>query len=382
MPRVRYLNQLTRVEGLSREEIERLQPVSNWFAFKATDYYLSLIDWDDPNDPIKRVVIPNLEELDEWGRPDPSKEHSYTIFPGLQHKYKSTALLLASGECAGYCRYCFRKRIFTDDAMEVLRDLPRAVEYIREHEEITNVLLTGGDPMVLSTRRLRELLSALRSIRHVRIIRIGTRMLSYNPFRVLEDPELLEVIEQHSLPDKRIYVITHFNHPREITPPALRAVRRLQKAGAIVANQTPMIKGVNDSARTLAELFRKLSFAGVPPYYVFQIRPAVGNKPFAVPVEQGYVIFERAKARVSGLAKRARFVMSHSTGKIEVVGLTDEYIFFKYHRAARYEDSGRFMAFRRNPRAYWFDDYKIRLHDSPVVRPDRLARSEAEHEFA
>jgi len=122
-------------------------------------------------------------------------------------------------------------------------------------------------------------------------------------------------------------------------------------------NQCPLIRGVNDRPETLAELFQTMAFAGIPPYYVFQCRPAVGNKPYSVPIEEGYEIFEAAKARVSGLAKRARYVMSHHSGKIEVVGKTREFMFFKYHRAAREEDSGRFFIMRRNHRAYWLDDY-------------------------
>ena len=375
MPRIQYLNRLEQVEGLSRKEIRELERVNDWFSFRATDYYLSMINWDDPDDPLRRVVIPNLSELEEWGRPDPSREKSYTVLPGVQHKYKSTALFLASGECAGYCRYCFRKRIFTDDPDEVLRDLPAAIQYIAEHKEITNVLLTGGDPLTLSTRRLKDILSQLGQIPHVRIVRVGTRMLSYNPYRVLDDMELLAAFEDCVSPTRRVYVVTHFNHPRELTDVAFQAIKALHGAGVILANQTPLIRGVNDDPEILAELFRILSFSGVPPYYVFQIRPSVGNRPFAVPIEEGYQVFERAKAKVSGLAKRARFVMSHATGKIEVVGLTDELIFFKYHRAARHEDSGRFLAFRRNPNGYWFDDYEAPVYNTPIVKAKRQRRT-------
>jgi len=127
-----------------------------------------------------------------------------------------------------------------------------------------------------------------------------------------------------------------------------------------------LINGVNNDAATLAELFRRLSFVGVPPYYTFQCRPAVGNKTYAVPIEDGYEVFEQAKTLVSGLAKRARFVMSHSTGKIEIVGKTREHVFFKYHRAASDEDSGRFLIYKRNPEAYWFDDYTELVDEYPL----------------
>ena len=159
--------------------------------------------------------------------------------------------------------------------------------------------------------------------------------------------------------------MTHFVHPRELTDPATQALSLLEKAGAILANQTPIIKGVNDNTETMAELFRKLSFVGAVPYYVFQCRPTTGNKCFIVPLEKAYEIIEQAKSQVSGLAKRIRFVMSHSSGKIEIVGVTQELIHFKYHRAARRRDSGRFMSFERNNNACWFDDYDKVVSNHP-----------------
>ena len=165
--------------------------------------------------------------------------------------------------------------------------------------------------------------------------------------------------------------MTHFVHPRELTELAVKSVNLLQKAGAIIANQSPLIRGVNDNPNTLAELFAQLSFAGAVPYYVFQCRPALGNKAYTVPIEQGYEIFESAKAQVSGLAKRARFVMSHDTGKIEVVGLDAQHIFFKYLRAADDADSCRFFSFRKKPNAYWFDDYEETPAEYPINLPYR-----------
>ncbi|MGB4279467.1 MAG: 4Fe-4S cluster-binding domain-containing protein, partial [Methanoculleus sp.] len=175
------------------------------FAFRSNDYYLSLIDWDDPADPIRRLVIPTIEELEPWGRLDPSSEQSYTRVPGLQHKYRQTALLLVSDLCGGFCRYCFRKRLFIEDAREVNRDVSAGIAYIREHPEITNVLLSGGDPLILETDKLREIVRQVREIDHVRIIRIGTKMPAYNPYRIIHDPALLEMIRDYSLDEKRIY---------------------------------------------------------------------------------------------------------------------------------------------------------------------------------
>jgi lysine 2,3-aminomutase len=312
-----------------------------------------------------------MRELDEWGRLDPSDEKNYTVMPGLEHKYNSTALLLVSNICQGICRYCFRKRIFIESQKEYLHNLSAVLQYIKQHQEITNVLLTGGDPLVLSTAKLGRIIRQLRNIDHVQIIRIGTKIPAFNPNRIVGDPALLEMIGRYSTEKKRIYFMTHFVHPRELTDLAVKSVDLLQKAGAIVANQMPLVRGINDDPEVLAELLAQLSFIGAVPYYIFQCRPAVGNRAYTVPIERGYEVIEQAKARVSGLAKRARFVISHSTGKIEVVGKTEELVYFKYHRAAEDANSGRFITFVGNPDARWFDDYDEIVHDYPADLPYR-----------
>jgi L-lysine 2,3-aminomutase len=162
--------------------------------------------------------------------------------------------------------------------------------------------------------------------------------------------------------------MVHINHPAELTDVAVEGLGLLQKAGAVTVNQTPIIAGVNDDPAVLSELFNKLSYIGVTPYYVFQCRPTQGNRTFSVPVERSYEIFEQARASSSGLAKRARLVMSHSTGKVETVGLTDTHIFFKYIRAHCDSDNSRFLVFERNPNAYWFDDYEEAVQ---ISTPDK-----------
>lgn len=346
------------IDGLGEAEMLELTKVSDRYAFRANDYYLSLIDWEDPFDPIRRLIIPDIKELERWGGVDASRESDFTVMPGLQHKYPSTALMLVSNVCGGICRYCFRKRLFFQDHSETVRDIPAAVQYIASHEEITNVLLTGGDPLLLSTSRLERIISPLRHIDHVRIIRLGSKVPAFNPFRILDDPSLLDLIRTYSTLNRKIYIITHFNHLKELTPHAVRAVNLLHKAGALLANQTPILRGINDDPGDLAELFKALAATGVPPYYVFQCRPAVGNKTYSVPIETAYDIVEQAKSMVSGLAKRARLTMSHVTGKIEIIGRDKDHIFFKYHRAAREEDNSRVMVFKSNPFAYWLDDYE------------------------
>lgn len=207
----------------------------------------------------------------------------------------------------------------------------------------------------------------MREVDHVNIIRIGTKIPAFNPMRIYNDPSLEAMFRKYSTPEKRIYVMAHFNHPRELTPEAVRSLSFLLNAGAIVTNQTPMIAGVNDDPDVLADMFNQLSYIGVPPYYVFQCRPTLGNRIYVTPIEEAFEIFETARTRCSGLAKRARFVMSHATGKIEIVGLTEKHIYFKYLRAANEENDARFMVFKRNPEAYWFDDYQELVDEySPV----------------
>ncbi len=360
----KIVNKLSKIKAIQDVDRNLLEKVTNIYPFKANEYYLSLINWENKNDPIKRLIIPDYEEISvSWGDLDPSNEKQYTVMKGLEHKYPSVCLILLSNVCAGICRYCFRKRLFNKNKKDYLTDYDKAIEYIKEHKEINNVLITGGDPFILKTDKIKYLLENLRTIDHVEIIRFGTRMPQFYPMRISEDKELLNLLKSFSHENKRIYVITHYVHTQEITNESLKCIDSLIKSNVILANQTPLIRGINDNEKVLAELFNKLSYIGVPPYYVFQCRPASGNKIYTVPVEEGYVIFEKAKNLCSGLAKRARFVMSHSTGKVEVVALTKENIIFKYHRAANPDNSGKIMIFKRNSEATWFDDY---LKDKPL----------------
>ena len=361
--KIKYLTKLEQIPQLTESEREEMQQVNDKFVFRTNDYYQSLIDWDDPNDPIKRIIMPDLEELNEWGELDASNEEKYTKVHGLEHKYTSTALLLVNEVCAAYCRFCFRKRLFMNENDEVTKDISQGLEYIKNNKEINNVLLTGGDPLILSTSKLEPIIQQLREIDHVKIIRIGTKVPAFNPFRIINDPSLLEMFRKYSTTRKKIYIMAHFNHPRELTSQAIEGLNALMDSGVTLVNQTPMVKGVNDDPDVLAELFSKLSFIGVPPYYVFLCRPTLGNEAYSVPVEKGYEIFEKSRIRCSGLAKRARLVMSHESGKIEVVGMTDDQIFFKYARAANSKDNARFLAFYRNPDANWFDDYEEAIEE-------------------
>jgi KamA family protein len=350
-----------------------LEPVTEKFVFRANDYYLNLINWNDPNDPIRRLIVPDESELHEWGRLDASFEELYTKAPGLEHKYRDTALLLCTDVCGAYCRFCFRKRLFMADNVEVVKDVKPGLDYIRRHPEITNVLLTGGDPLIMSTSRLEPIIEQLREIPHVRIIRLGSKMPAFNPFRILHDDALHAMFAKYSGPKQgRIYVMCHFNHPRELTPEARAGLDRLQRSGVTTINQTPLIRGVNDDIEVLRELFKELSFLGVPPYYVFHCRPTEGNESYSLPVEKAFRLFLEAQKKTSGLARRARYSMSHVTGKIEVVALTDDQVIFRYHRAANAANEGKTLVFRRNPKAQWFDDYA----ESAAFLPEMPARPE------
>jgi lysine 2,3-aminomutase len=352
---VKYITKLEKITQLSDEERARLQKVVEAYAFRANDYYLNLIDWNDPNDPIRQLIIPRVEELNDWGQLDPSDEAANTVTRGVQHKYPDTVLLLCNEVCGAYCRYCFRKRLFMNDNDEASHDVADGIRYIAEHPEVTNVLLTGGDPLLMSTRRIIQIIEALRGIPHVRIIRIGSNMPAFNPWRILNDLPLQEALASHSTAHRRIYMMAHFDHPRELTEPAIEGLDRLIRCGVICINQCPLIKGVNDDAMVLADMFRKLSWIGCPPYYLFQGRPTAGNDPYQVPIVRGWEIFREALRYGSGLARRARFVMSHATGKVEILGVDDRHIYLRYQRAKEAGLRGRFLVYRRNDEAYWLD---------------------------
>ncbi len=353
--RVRYVRDLDGVAALSPEERERLNKVCERYAFRANDYYLSLINWQDPNDPIRRLVIPHEGELDDWGKLDVSNEQAVTVSRGVQHKYTNTVLLLCNEVCGAYCRYCFRKRLFMNGNDEASNDVQAGIDYIRRTPHVTNVLLSGGDPLLMSTRRLVHILESLREIPHVRIIRIGSKMPAFDPFRILNDDELQTALRRFSTRDRRIYLMAHFDHPRELTDEAVEGLGCFIRNGVICVNQCPLIRGINDDPAVLSELFRKLSWIGCPPYYLFQGRPTAGNAPYAVPIVRGWKIFNEAICYGSGLSRRARFVMSHATGKIEVVGVDEAHIYLRYHCAKDSSDCGRFMAYERNDEAYWLD---------------------------
>jgi lysine 2,3-aminomutase len=351
------VEQLRRYVDLGPREEKQLRHIIGLHPMRIPRYYAGLIDWDDPADPLRRIAVPDAAELDLAGSYDTSGEQQSTKLPGLQHKYAQTALVLATNRCALYCRHCFRKRLVGLPSEEVLKRFSDAARYIEKHKEIRNVLLSGGDPLVLPTRLINRFLERLSKVSHLNYVRIGTRVPVTFPGRILSDADLLSVLRRHSRKFERLYLVTQFEHPREITVNSTEAADRLIRAGVVLINQAILLKGVNDNPTVLAELHSKLVKVGIGPYYLFQCRPVKRVKRrFQVPLKQGYKIVESAKAMLDGPSKRFRYVMSHRSGKIEILGVAGDEIYLKYHQARDPNNLGRFFKRRLVPDAGWLDD--------------------------
>ena len=338
-------------------EKEVLSDICQYHPLRISKYYLSLIDSNDTDDPIKRLAVPQAHESYLEGSYDTSGERSNTVLPGLQHKYEQTALILATNECAMYCRHCFRKRLVGLNTAEVLQDIGPAAEYIEKHKEITNVLVTGGDPFVLTNDRIDEILGALTEIRHLDFIRLGTRVPVTFPERIISDDEFLDMLKKYSSDKKPLYVVTQFNHPREITKRSVRACDKLRKIGITISNQTVLLKGVNNDSEIMAQLQRGLVHIGVIPYYVFQCRPVRRvKKHFQIPLYNACRIIQETRRKLDGHSKRFRFIMSHPTGKVEILGMYNGQFFFKYHQAKNPNKVGVVFSRLADKTSAWLDD--------------------------
>lgn len=328
--------------GIPKEDLNELCQIQEMFPMFVNPYYLSLVNFSDPGDPIRKMCIPDRIELDHGGNFDTSGEHDNTVMTGMQHKYAATALILSTNKCAMYCRHCFRKRLVGLSEEETAQHIDQMAEYVRAHREISNVLISGGDAFLNSQKTIEKYLQEFTSISHLDLIRFGTRTPVTLPQRITTDPGLVALLEEYGR-KKQIYVITQFNHPREITEESIKAVSMLLRAGIVVRNQTVLLRGVNDSPEVLGGLLRGLTSIGVTPYYIFQCRPVTGvHSQFQVPLHEAYRIVEKAKEMQNGQGKCVRYVMSHVTGKIEVLGeLNGEQMIFKYHQAKYDRDTGR-----------------------------------------
>ena len=278
--------------GAERAEREGL-PVA------VTPYYLGLCDKDDPNDPIRLQCVPRIDEAHEvpGDMVDPLGEVSHEVAPHLVQRYPDRVLLLVSDRCAVYCRFCTRSRIVGDGGGPVpLEKLAPALAYIAAHPEVRDVIISGGDPLAMATERLDRILEAVRAIPSVETIRLATRVPVTLPMRITE--ELVRTLKRHH----PVWVMTHFNHPKELTPESIAAVTRLADNGFPVMNQSVLLAGINDDATVLETLFRGLVRARVRPYYLLQTDPVRGTGHLRTPLARGVAIMEQLQGRLTGIA--------------------------------------------------------------------------------
>jgi lysine 2,3-aminomutase len=350
------VQELARHIPMEEEQIARLEEIARRFPISIPEYYLSLVDPGDPDDPIRRMCVPTLEESIASGEWDTSGEKENTVMEGLQHKYKQTALILSTNQCAMYCRHCFRKRMIGQHDDEVIKNFDRILDYIKGHPEIDNILISGGDALFVNDRVLRTYLEQLSELEQLHFIRLGTRIPVTFPQRITQDPELLDILRRCS-DRKSLYISTQYNHPRELTPQSQNAISALLNSGVIVHNQTVLLQRVNDDPDTLAALMNGLTRLRVIPYYIFQCRPVSHVKTsFQVPLKRGCEIVEQAKLKCNGYAKRFRYAMSHWQGKIEILGMMNEKdMLFKFHQARNPKDHDRIFTVRIKDDQTWLD---------------------------
>lgn len=280
------------VFGLDPETARRL---AARFRLRINPYYLGLIKAKD--DPLYRQVVPDARELeDEAGVEDPLAEDQDSPVPGIVHRYPDRVLFLVSHECAAYCRFCTRKRMVGDAAKMDPRQIARGLDYIRAHTEIRDVIVSGGDPLLLSDDRLEAVLQPLRAMPHVEMIRIGTRVPCFLPQRVTA--RLVRMLKRYH----PLFMNVHFNHPDEITPQAERALKRLADAGIPLGTQTVLLKGVNDDPAVMKRLMQKLLANRVRPYYIYQADLVAGTAHLRTRVEKGLEVMQHLRGWTSGLA--------------------------------------------------------------------------------
>jgi len=282
------------------KEKKKLQLTLERFPLSITPYYLSLIDAGDfRNDPVFMQSFPSPQELkiERHDMSDPLAEDHDSPIPGVTHRYPDRVLLQVSNVCSMYCRHCTRKRKVGDvDSIPGKADLLAGIDYIRKTPEIRDVLLSGGDPLMLSDGYLDWLLSEIRSIPHVQVVRLGTRMPVVLPYRITDD--LVAMLKKH----QPLWLNTHFNHPREITTSSREALRKLADAGIPLGNQSVLLAGVNDCPRIMKSLVHKLVENRVRPYYLYQCDLAEGLSHFRTPIGKGIEIMESLRGHTSGFA--------------------------------------------------------------------------------
>jgi lysine 2,3-aminomutase len=289
---VHSVDQLVEKFNIDKKVAEDLD---EFFQARINPYYLSLIRY--PGDPIWLQCVPDGVELDDMdGFEDPLNEDAMSPVPNITHRYPDRCLFLVTSQCGMYCRFCTRKRKVGDSGKISMKELESAFNYIEQHTEIRDVILSGGDPLMLTDTMLEKILKRLRSISHVEIIRLGTKMPCVLPQRIT--PELCNMIKKYH----PIYINTHFNHPWEITEESTKACTMLADAGCPIQNQAVLMKGVNNNAEVLMELFQKLLKIRVKPYYLFMADETKGASHFRTSIQEGLDIMNQLRGYTSGLA--------------------------------------------------------------------------------
>ncbi|HKO55441.1 MAG TPA: KamA family radical SAM protein [Thermoanaerobaculia bacterium] len=308
--RVTTLEQIQELFGAEAVAAERMDEIFELYRTAITPYYLCLIDFDDPRDPLRVQSVPSIEELVNPGELvwDPLNEEGDSPVTGIVHRYPDRCLFLVTSYCPLYCRYCTRKRKWVDeDGTTGQRRIEKMIEYVAEHPEIRDVIVSGGDPLSLSLTYLEKILAGLRAIPHVEIIRFGSRVPVFLPQRI--DAEMCALLEKYH----PIWINTHFNHPNEITPESAAACDRLLRAGVPVNNQAVLLRGVNDCPYTMRDLVQGLMKIRVRPYYLYLCDQVMGAEHFRTSVGEGIEIIEFLRGHTSGLAV-PQFVMDAPGG--------------------------------------------------------------------
>lgn len=296
---IRTPEQLARVVALTDDEREAAPASLRSFRLGITPYYAALLDPNDPDCPIRAQAVPRTAELRAWSHQlvDPLAEDRDMPVPGLTHRYPDRVLLYTNHACAVYCRHCTRRRKVSDPSSSPdAEDFVQALAYLREHTEVRDVVLSGGDPLSLSDERLERLIRALRDIPHIEIVRIGTRHPVTLPFRITD--ALCTMLRRYP----PVYVHVHFNHPRECTAEAAEACARLADAGCVLGNQMVLLRGVNDRPETVLALNRALLRMRVRPYYIYACDLAEGVEHFRTPLAVGLDILDALRGFTSGMA--------------------------------------------------------------------------------
>lgn len=321
------LEELEKVINLTNEEKEAISQVD--FPMSITPYLVSLIDKDNPNCPIRKQSIPSMDELciSPYDMEDPLDEDNDSPVPLLVHRYPDRVLLMATESCASYCRHCTRRRRIGYNRNE---DLSRAYEYIKSNKRIRDVLISGGDPLILDDDSLEDIVRSIREIDHVEMIRIGTRVPVTMPMRITD--QLIYTLKKYS----PIWFSIHFNHPKEITREVKYACNKLAEHGFPLGSQTVLLKGINDNAYTMKKLLCELLKIRVRPYYLYHCDQAKGISHFRVPLSQGLEIIKKLRGHISGYAIPTYVIdMPKGGGKIPLIPeyvtkINDSYLLQNY----------------------------------------------------